>query len=242
MIVYRWRQSCEALRQRSPGVLGFDVLRLLLRPLCGVQLLMIFEKDLRGPLVPVAMPPGLAIAPATAADIDAILNMVSGPGTALAVAPEAVRTAARQALAAECRTRLAAGDRCFVARQDGALIHVNWTIVGRIPDILDAPVPLAAHEVYTTGAFTAPRARGRRIHDAVLAAMLRCAAAAGDRTAYTATALGAAGSRKCIRRLEWRVREWIVVLWRGQWERLVVLSIRGGRPSLFRRTPAGPAA
>ncbi len=60
--------------------------------------------------------------------------------------------------------RLEAGDRCFLVRGSGALIHCCWTTTGRTSiDYLECNIQLAPDAVYVYEVFTSPRFRGRAL-------------------------------------------------------------------------------
>lgn len=67
--------------------------------------------------------------------------------------------------------RLAAGDRCFVARHNGRIVGVCWTATGRAwSAYLSRLIPLAADEAYMYDAFTAPSLRGMGIYPTLASA------------------------------------------------------------------------
>ena len=65
------------------------------------------------------------------------------------------------------RARLERGDRCFVARADGAVASSRWIAEGRaFVEYLDTWLDLEPGEVYLSETFTAPALRGRGVSGA----------------------------------------------------------------------------
>lgn len=62
------------------------------------------------------------------------------------------------------RRQFEAGDRCFVARNEGRIVGACWSATGRAWSVyLSREIPLAADEVYVYDAFTASEQRGKGI-------------------------------------------------------------------------------
>jgi ribosomal protein S18 acetylase RimI-like enzyme len=62
------------------------------------------------------------------------------------------------------RHRLAAGQRAFVARHEGRIVHAGWTTTKRAwIDFLAREIALAPDEVYQYESFTAPGFRGQNL-------------------------------------------------------------------------------
>jgi RimJ/RimL family protein N-acetyltransferase len=78
------------------------------------------------------------------------------------------------------RERLAAGERCFVARHEGRLVSTRWLAFGsaRI-DYLDRRLELGDRDVYLSETYTDPAVRGRGYSSAAGAAYARLLAAEG---------------------------------------------------------------
>lgn len=76
--------------------------------------------------------------------------------------------------------RLAAGQRCFGAWRDGALLATGWAATGT-PWVayLDARLGLAADDVYVHDLYTSPDARGRGLHLTVTAHVIDACARSG---------------------------------------------------------------
>lgn len=65
---------------------------------------------------------------------------------------------------AAVRARLTAGQRCFVARHDGHIIHASWSATGQAwIDYLEREIQLAPDEVYVYETYSAPAFRGRNV-------------------------------------------------------------------------------
>ena len=70
--------------------------------------------------------------------------------------------------------RLAAGDRCLVARHDGRIVGAMWGSTTRArSDYLGRNLPLAAGEAFQFNAYTAPAVRGMGVAPALSVAWLR---------------------------------------------------------------------
>jgi GNAT superfamily N-acetyltransferase len=128
--------------------------------------------------------------------------------------------------------RLEDGMACFVAKLDGRVVAYNWTRNRSGEDEGDV-IHLEPGEIYTTDAFTAERYRGRKIHSATLAYMLRAAHADGYRRAYTMGSVWKLGSRKAIRLVGWRLAGRVLRLQLGR--RFVVLRLSGSARPLRAR-------
>lgn len=87
----------------------------------------------------------------------------------------------------DIRSRLAAGQWCFVARYAGRIVHACWVATKRAwIDYLASEIRLAADEVYPYESFTAPDVRGQSIASVRSAQMLRYFHNAGYRRSLTA--------------------------------------------------------
>lgn len=80
------------------------------------------------------------------------------------------------------QSRLDAGQVCFVARHQGALVSTSWAAANRAwIDYLSRELRLAPDEVYAYDSFTEPAFRGRSVDPARTAEKLRYFRAAGYR-------------------------------------------------------------
>src|SRR5215510_345903 len=81
---------------------------------------------------------------------------------------------------ADIRRRLASGQRCFIARHHGQIVHADWIVSGRAwLAYLACELPLAPDEVYSYDSFTTPACRGQRIFGARAVYMQRAMREAG---------------------------------------------------------------
>jgi hypothetical protein len=80
------------------------------------------------------------------------------------------------------------------------LARINWTCLDWVEALPGMPIVLEPGEVFTTDAFTLPAWRGKGVHGAVLIEMLRLAARAGNRRAFTLVDLENARSRHGVPR------------------------------------------
>jgi SAM-dependent methyltransferase/ribosomal protein S18 acetylase RimI-like enzyme len=75
---------------------------------------------------------------------------------------------------ADILARLAAGQRCVVARHDGHVIHAVWAATGRAwIEYLAREIQLGSGDVYLFEAHSAPAVRGRHIGTLLLACQMR---------------------------------------------------------------------
>ncbi len=156
----RWRRAREVLREQGIRSLWFKILGELVyrRAVACAR-----------PLDAPALPP-----PPIAPDIDLGELPVDELDAYLELCPDADRE--------EIRRRFAAGQRCFVARRAGRLIHVTWAAAGRARiDYLDRELKLAPGDVYIFGSFSAPEARRGGISRAVVEAVAARLRAEGNR-------------------------------------------------------------
>ena len=90
----------------------------------------------------------------------------------------------------EIRRRLEAGQRFFVARHEGRIIHGEWVATQRAwIDYLACEIRLAPDEVYVYDSFTSPDFRGRNISPARSTQALRYIRDAGYRRIMAAILL-----------------------------------------------------
>ena len=73
---------------------------------------------------------------------------------------------------AKIRARLAAGQRCFVIRLEGKIVHVGWATTGRVRiEYFAREITLAPDEVFVFGSYTAHEYRGKNLAGVRIAAM-----------------------------------------------------------------------
>lgn len=100
--------------------------------------------------------------------------------------------------------RLEDGLACFVASVDGRFAAWNWTRF-RSGDDEGNTIHLGPGEIYTFDAYTVEEFRGRKIHGATLAYMLRTAAEDGCTGAWTMASALNRRSWKTMSRIGWRL-------------------------------------
>ena len=81
------------------------------------------------------------------------------------------------------RDRLHRGDQCFIARIDGRIVACNWIRLKAAWSFTE--IRVADDEIYMTDGYTIPEYRGKRIHPAMNAAMLRYAKEQGFKASYS---------------------------------------------------------
>lgn len=157
-----WRvlsRAREVLRDEGLRVLAFRILGEIV-----YRRVILVERRLHEPIPEHAARVSVAIAPLREPEVDEYL----------ALRPDADP--------AEIRRRLAGGERCFVARCGGRIVHAIWATTGRgLIEYLGREVLLSPDEVYVHQSFTAQDCRGRGIASARVSWMLRFLRDAGYR-------------------------------------------------------------
>jgi hypothetical protein len=202
------------LRYQGIGILLWRIFVKLLSPVLRLDQQILFEFDLTTSLNVRQPKVGIVISKAEPADIDEILDMqVRLP------APEEVAQLSdidelryaqmllvRSDAHSEYTAAMRAGEQCYVARLDNAIVHSNWIRFHDNEPMAGRPVELKPGEAYTTDAHTLESHRGLGIHEAVLMHMLQVAQRKGCHRAYTITDLTKAGSRRGVKRVGWQRR------------------------------------
>jgi GNAT superfamily N-acetyltransferase len=145
-------------------------------------------------------------------------------------------------LVAHFSERLGRGDSGFIALCDGILAHINWTCLDWGEALPGMPIVLEPGEVYTTDAFTLPAWRGKGIHEAVLSEMLRSAARAGNRRAFTLVDLENARSRRGVLRTGWQTYGVAFYIKLRGSERILLFRLHGRLDPILRRARDKPKA
>ncbi|HEX6201942.1 MAG TPA: hypothetical protein VF100_02995 [Thermoanaerobaculia bacterium] len=198
-----WQRAREVLRDEGPRSLFWKLLGETIYRRAWVV-----ERRLDGiapapPGPPAPAAPGCEIGELAEADIAAYLDLRP------------------QSDAATLRRRLAAGERCFVARRNGRIEHATWVAVdlARI-EYLGRTLPLAPGDAYAGEAFTRPAARGAALSVAVADAM--------------AARLGGEGLRRLLGVVMPENRAGVVSSWRWGYRPIGVMrTLRLGPWRLF---------
>lgn len=202
------------LRYQGMEVLLWRVLIKTLSPLMRLDLQILFDFDLC-PVLPQPTPKAaMEITRADESDIDEILDMqmprMSSDEIQTFNDTQELQYAQLLRVRSNAfdvyRRSMRAGERCYVARVNGAIAHSNWIRFHDNGPIEGRPVQLQPGEVYTTDAYTSDASRGQGIHEAVLTHMLQVAQQMGCKCAYTITDLTKAGSRRGVQRVGWKYR------------------------------------
>lgn len=222
------------LRYQGVEVLLWRIVVKALSPLLRLDQQILFEFDLAGSLQPRKPKVDVTISQASVGDIDEILDMqmqlLSPQQVAQLSDAEELQYAqlmrVRKNAYDEYVVAMRAGEQCYVARENGSIVHSNWIRFHDNAPLDGRPVALKPGEVYTTDAHTAEPRRGLGIHEAVLMHMLQVAQQRGCHRAYTITDLTKAGSRRGVKRVGWQrrgsilyvtprglQRTWLVRLW-----------------------------
>ena len=213
LIAY-YRIAVSDLRYQGVEVLLWRIVVKLLSPVVRLDQQILFDFDLSAELKARQPKLEVVIARATPDDIDEILDMQMQ-----LLAPEEVEQLSdaeelqyaqllrvRKTAYDEYAAAMRAGEECYVARAEGAIVHSNWIRFHDNAALDGRPVNLKPGEVYTTDAHTAQERRGLGIHEAVLMHMLQVAQGRGCHRAYTITDLTKAGSRRGVKRVGWQRR------------------------------------
>ena len=187
-----------------------------LSPVLGMALTWLYARDLSLPLKEFRARVPVEVGKARETELDEIAR----------VAATSVHEAALVRARDEVRARIAGGARCFVARMNGAIVHVNWLIFGRMEHWPrdELVTPLRPGEVYCTDGVTVESARGKGIHTEVLRAMLHYLQQAGYRRAYTIVDHENEASWKTHVRLDWELSGFALQV-RPRWSRKIRLVV-----------------
>ena len=248
-----YRTVREDLRYQNLGVSCWRALVKLTSPVAAICHQILFEIDLTQPIPERHARVECLIEPATAADLDAIVESrfpslpQVDPGQ-LSDLQEFDRARyereivqLRGSFRASCEQWLRNGDICFVARIDGEIAHSNW-IQFHCPGATAArPIPLREDEVYTTEGYTDERWRGQGIHEAVASRMLRYAQSRGCHRAYTITDLVKAGARRGVLRIGWKQRGHHLFITPRNSDRTWIIRLGGDTEPILRGVTPGPA-
>jgi len=238
------------LRYQGLEVLLWRIVVKLLSPALRLDLQILFDFDLTRPLEARAPKVAVTITRADEADIDDILDMQL-PRLApeqIAALDDVQELQYAQMLRARgkafdiYRRSMWAGERCYVARADGLIVHSNWIRFHDSGPMEGRPVELGPGEVYTTDAYTADDWRGKGLHEAVLMHMLQVAQQLGCHRAYTITDLTKAGSRRGVQRVGWSYRGSILYACLRGLQRTWLVRMGGDIEPLFNHARAAMAS
>jgi len=145
---YHWRpgsavrRAAEILQSEGPGALWFRILGETV-----YRRMVLFERYLEEPIEEVACDAAVTISQLEMGELNEYA---------------AFRPSAD---AAETRSRLEQGHQCWVARQQGALVHAIWAATGSAwIRYLDCEIRLAPDEVYIYESYTLPALRRLNIN------------------------------------------------------------------------------
>lgn len=234
------------LRFQGINVLLWRIFVKLLSPVLRLDQQILFEFDLRGNLEARQPKVDLVISRADPSDIDEILDMqllLLPPGEMGQLSDtEELRYAQMLVLRSDAHSDYAAamraGEQCYVARIDGAIVHSNWIRFHDNAPMDGRPVALKPGEVYTTDAHTLESRRGLGIHEAVLMHMLQVAQRQGCHRAYTITDLTRAGSRRGVKRVGWQRRGSILYVSPRGLQRTWLVRLGGDLEPIFDKARA----
>jgi hypothetical protein len=229
----------NSLKYEGVSILLWRMLVKLLSPFVELHHQILFEYDLTQPIPERHARIECVIRPATEADLDAIVDGRTPvlPRVDWSGLPdrEEYAQASLERDSAEIRenfrrsaTRwMRAGETCFIACIGNEVVHSNWIQFDWSRTADEREVALGTGDIYTTEGFTANWCRGKGIHEAVNAAMLRHARDLGYRRAYTITDLVKAGPRRGVIRLGWRRRGHHLFITSDRFRRTWVIPLGG---------------
>jgi GNAT superfamily N-acetyltransferase len=196
-----YEEARETVRHQGVALLLWEMFQNALSPLWEIEAEIWFAKDLSEVSDHPHPTLDLRIAEAEPDDVPAIVACLIEED--LPLDPDELVEETRKLTRVQL-SKMRMGGTCFLARVDGELVHINWTLYRITASMLSSAVLLDYEEVVTTDAYTAPRWRGKGIHSVVLNHMLGVAHSRGRETAYTMTLLWNRPSRKGIIPLGWR--------------------------------------
>jgi hypothetical protein len=208
----------ETIRHEGYVILAWRALVKLLSPVVELDAQILFDFDLTQPIEQRRARVDCTVMEATEVDTDELLQMrfpalPPGDERGLSDADEyrlAVAESSRARLRAVARLNIRqwfrAGEKCFVARVDGAIAHSNWIRFHGCGPAPHREIDPGEGEVYMTEGFTVSQWRGKALHEAVNTHMLRYAQARGCRLALTITDFTNARPRRALLRIGWKYR------------------------------------
>ncbi len=214
----------EVLRYQGALVLLWRIVIKLLSPLGSVGIAILYEKDLRRPILDVRAKVDVSIAEAAGPDIDRVMEL-------MARQPHGSRPTDGTEVRTHARELLQRGAKCFVAKVGDEIVHYNW-LAFHWAEVLPISsggrfIVLNDDEAFCMDAYTLPAWRGRAVHTAVLHTMLVWLRAAGIQTAYTVVRNDNKSSWKTHERLEWTVRGMVFYLKQRKMRRAWVFRTHG---------------
>lgn len=163
-----------------------------------------FERALSEPLPPATPPPGVIVAELAPDQWRELL----------AFSP---RTEAE-----EIRRRFRGGERCFIAREEGRIVHSRWAVAGRAwCEALGGEIPLAPGAAYIYECLTAREMRGRGIGPAVDIFSLHALRDAGFRTAVLVVDPDNRSGLRAVEKTSYRQAGGFALLRLGPWRRVI---------------------
>ncbi len=141
-----------------------------------------------------------------------------------------------EASAREVSARLRAGNRCFVARSQGRIVHARWAIITGRPrcEVLGVELPIAGDCAYVCESLTLPEMRGLGIAAAVDAFMLRRLRESGLRAATLVVDPDNRAGIRTAAKTGYRAAGWVAVIRLGPWRRLIRWSgVREPEPAYW---------
>lgn len=251
-LVGYYRTAVEDLRyQGLPVVLSKIVTKLVL-PIARLEFHILYEFDLTQPIREqrARVDVDYRIELATEADLVGILDLQMPPASpapeeGLSDAEEYQRVQFERMRAegyGNLLMAMRAGETCFLFRIGDEIVHCNWMRFSTCAYVAQRPVELDPNEVYMTDGYTAERWRGRGVHVAVNAFMLRFAQEHGFKRAWTITDSTKAISRRGLRRVGWHRSGQLLYITPRRLGRTWLLRLGGNVAPMFRRAQRDSAS
>lgn len=220
--------------QQVRGVL-WSAVEFAVSPVGQLGLESLCRKDLTGPLGSVEAKIPITIGPATASDIDQIVDLAEGlwsgtdgigPYTRLGVRPTIL-------------DRFDRGQKCFVAKIGDQIVHYNWIGFDHEETIAGTGryLHLNADKAVCHDGMTTEEYRGQRIHLAVHNQMLIWLKENGYRRAYTVVGALDRPANITHHRLDWEFSGVMLYLITRTTKRAYVLRVRGTLDPFNNRLP-----
>jgi hypothetical protein len=241
-----YRTFVEDLRyQGLPVVLSKIVTKLVL-PVAKLEFHILYVCDLTEPIGEqrARVDTEYRIELATEADLVSVLELQMGPPPAPAQGElsdvEEYQRAQFERQRSEAYGNLLmamrAGEICFLFRIGDEVVHCNWMRFASSAFVPQRPVELEPDEVYMTDGYTAEHWRGRGVHVAVNAFMLRYAQSRGMTRAWTITDSTKAISRRGLRRVGgWQRSGQLLYITPRKLGRTWLVRLGGNVDPMFRR-------
>ena len=214
-----WARIRDTWRHRGLMGLGWRIVVKCVSPLGSLLLANLYERDLTQPIAPVRAKVEVTLAQATPADADAL--------AVLTARADGLGSDRIPSVADEITRRFERGNLCFVARIGPQIVHYNWVSLGWQNSLAGRFIVLPDDAAYCGGASTDEAWRGKAIHPAVHAMILRHLQTKGFRRAYTFAPFDNRPAWITVERMGW-ARSGVMMAFTPRWQaRTRIWRVRG---------------